>query len=117
MSSWVSTVTLKLRQLAILAAAILAVGTLADYVVGVRSSAFSFAQTALRESHALQARVGTVSEVNLRKFWGFSQKSGYGNSTASLTVTVVGERGSEYATLSLRQVNGQWTLVKASIPL
>lgn len=91
--------------------------TFLDYITGVNSSAMEFSERELRESISLRQSIGAVSDVRLRKFWGYSHKTGYGNSTARLSLVVVGDRRTQKIELSLRQVDGRWTIVESSVPL
>ena len=107
----------RLRTGALVIASAFLCMTVLDYVIGVNSDAMEFAKRVLQESRSMQASIGNVNEVKLRKFWGYAHKSGYGNATAKLRLTVIGERQTQSVSLSLKQVSGQWMISSSSVPL
>lgn len=100
---------------AIFIATVFVAVTIADYFIGVNSSAMKFARSEVQNSPMLRQRVGTISDVKLRKFWGYAHKTGYGNSTSRLNLVVVGERESVRMKVELKQVDEKWTVVESSV--
>ena len=106
-----------LRRPAGFTALLLIALTILDYVLGVNSEAMQYATTAVMKSENLEQSIGEVSSVRLRKLWGYSQRTGYGNSAARLSIVAIGSREERGITLWLQQVNGEWTLARSSEPL
>jgi hypothetical protein len=91
--------------------------TLVDYVVGVRSDELEFAKTRIEMSPSVRREFGEPVTVKLRKFWGYSHRSGYGNSETRLSLIVSGSNGERDLHVWLRQFEGQWNIVSSTIPL
>jgi hypothetical protein len=91
--------------------------TVLDYVVGVHSDAMAFAVPRIIASPSIRREVGEPIRVSLRKFWGYSHRSGYGNSSARLSLVVRGSRREVGLTIHLRQVNSQWEVFNSTMPL
>lgn len=91
--------------------------TLLDYQVGIRSEPMALAKKRLEESPSIGSEVGTPVSVGLCKFWGYSYRSGYGNSEARLCLIVSGPDGTRQLTVHLHQIQYEWKIVKSTIPL
>ena len=96
---------------------LLATLTVADYVFGRNSDSLAFATHLVSNSPAIQRVTGDVLAVRLHWFWGFEYQSGFGNSTSSLDLHVAGAKASLDLSLDLKQVNGEWTVVRSTVPL
>jgi hypothetical protein len=89
----------------------------ADYAIGVRSDAMRFARAEVQRSEALQASIGEVTGVELRKLWGYGVTPGKGDEEARLSVIAVGKQGEKELTLHLVKDGGQWRIASSSEPL
>jgi len=96
---------------------ILIVLSVLDYAVGVRSEAMAFARSRIETSPGVQREVGAPISVSLRKVWGYTYRSGYGNSEANLDLIVRGPHGERRMTIHIQQSKGAWEVVKSTIPL
>jgi hypothetical protein len=90
--------------------------TAIGYVVGVNSAAMAFADQTIRRSESVHQRIGEVRTVRL-KLWGFSLSSEYSGDRAELNLAVEGSTGAIDVTMNLKELDGRWTIVEASIPL
>ena len=97
--------------------ALFVVITIADFIFGRLSDSFEYARRIVSQSTAIEHEIGRVQSVQLRWFWGFQYRTGYGNSTSILRLHVLGARQSLDLTLDLKQNDGQWAVAHASTPL
>jgi len=88
-----------------------------DYVFGVNSDAMSVARETLRASSVLQRRVGPVRSVDLDWLWGFTERSRFDGSTATVHVSITGTTGKEHIVMDLREIDGQWHVIHSSAPI
>ena len=100
----------------VLLAAVVA-GTFVDYFVGINSSAMNYAKQVLLDSKVLQERIGTVDKVELRKFWGYGEKTRGNGSDVELYLQVTGSRGSVKLKLDLAERSDIWSVSSSSVPL
>jgi hypothetical protein len=91
--------------------------TCADYIFGVTSDSYSYARNAVSASAAMQRLSGGVKTVRLHWLWGFKYQTGFGNSTSSVDLHVTGALRSFDVAIDLKQVDGQWTIARSSVPL
>ena len=104
------------RKIALATAALVAV-ICADYVFGINSEAFKYAQDVVTNSDALRRKIGSVKSVRLHPFFAFNYRTGFGNSSSSLNLRIDGTERSVDLNLDLRQVDGNWKVVHSSFPL
>jgi hypothetical protein len=105
------------RRTAIFAAGLFVVMTVADYVVGVNSDAMSFARARVTESVVLKQDLGEITEVRLRRFWGFRNSSGFARDQTELALRVEGTRAATYLQLTLEGKDDSWRILESSLPL
>jgi uncharacterized protein YbdZ (MbtH family) len=110
---WRWTESRRWRRYLAIGLGLLVVVLVLDYVVGARSEAMSVARVALEQSPEVQRRLGSPVTVKLRPLLGYSNRSGYGNSTAELELVVEGPRGRQPLSVSLKQVKGKWEIPQA----
>jgi hypothetical protein len=94
--------------LACFAAVLLFVG-----VVTVKSDAYEFAEDFVARDERILRVTGRQTERSLRWLGGFSMSYGDNSGDATLTVRVVGDRGSFDIPLELRKSQGRWSVVRA----
>jgi hypothetical protein len=88
-----------------------------DYVFGVRSDAMRMAQAEITQSATLRASIGEITDVELRKLWGYGVTPGQGDEEARLSLIVTGERGQKELTVHVENQDGNWKIVESSEPL
>jgi hypothetical protein len=105
------------RRTALFTVGLLVVVTVADYVVGVNSDAMTFARARVTESAALKQDLGEITEVRLRPFWGFRNKSGFAIDRTELALRVEGTRAATDLHLTLEGKDDSWRILESSLPL
>lgn len=82
---------------------------------GLHSEGYAYLTQAIRNSTVIQQRVGNVQSTELSFFGGYREKFVGANKSTTMTINVVGQRGSITVTASADKVNGIWTVSDASI--
>jgi GTP cyclohydrolase III len=88
-----------------------------DYVAGVRSDAMRLARAEITQSAKLQESIGAITDVELRKLFGYGVTPGQGDQEARLSLIVTGERGQKELTVNVETQDGSWKIVDSSEPL
>jgi hypothetical protein len=106
-----------MAALAVIMSVLLVFIMVLDFVFGVRSDAMRLARAEIMQSATLQESIGTITDVELRKLWGYGVTPGHGDDEARLSVIVTGERGQKELTVHVEKQDGSWKIVDSSEPL
>ncbi len=74
------------------------------------------AEETLRRSETVRERVGEIRSIRLR-LWGFSLNSEYSGDRAELDLVVKGSTGALDIAIKMKELDGRWTVVDATVPL
>jgi GTP cyclohydrolase III len=106
-----------MAALAVIMSVLLVFIMVLDFVFGVRSDAMRLARAEIMQSAKLQESIGTITDVELRKLWGYGVTPGHGDEEARLSVIVTGDRGQKELTVHVEKQDGNWKIVDSSEPL
>jgi GTP cyclohydrolase III len=106
-----------MAALAVIMSILLVLLFVLDFAFGVRSDAMRQARAEITQSAKLQESIGAITDVQLRKLWGYGVTPGHGDEEARLTLIVTGERGQKELTVHVGNQGGAWKIVESSEPL
>jgi len=107
----------RIKTWTLLAIAAFVATTALDYFVGTNSEAMTYATEVVRASSLLPKQIGSVERVDLDKFWGFRQRSGFSARRVELDLNVVGSHGHIPLLMRLEKNSSGWRVVSSSVPL
>lgn len=104
-----------LRRWALLVPVVFVVFYVGLHFWGVHSEGYAFLTRTITHSATIQQRVGDVQSTRLSLLGGYSEKFVGSNKNTTMTIDVVGQRGTVAVKASAEKINGLWRVSEASI--
>jgi len=84
------------------------------YFWGMHSEGYQFLDQAIRKSPAIQQRVGDVQNVRMSFLGGYRERFVGSNKSTTMTLVVVGSKGTVTVKAAAKKANGTWSVSAAS---
>lgn len=85
------------------------------YLWGMHSEGYQFLNQAVRKSTEIQRRVGSVQSVRISFMGGYRERFVDSDRRVTMSLNVVGDKGSVTIDAAAKKANGVWSVSKASI--